>query len=269
MSGQSSDELCVTGLVKRFGGITAVQRVSFSIPTRTIVAIIGPNGAGKTTLFNLISGFHHADEGRIHFDGKEITNLPPEQIAAAGVIRTFQLVRLFSQMTALENVLVGCHLGTQGGVLSAILGSAWFHNQERKIRDDAEELLAMVSLDHVAHTAARNLTYGQQRLLEIARALAARPKFLMLDEPAAGLNTLETRALLALIRKIRERGVTVLLVEHDMSLVMGVADKIHVLDFGELIASGSPEEIQNHPAVIEAYLGASVEARKNGKADHV
>jgi len=269
MSGQLNEGLRVTGLVKRFGGITAVQRVSFSVPARSIAALIGPNGAGKTTLFNLISGFHHADEGQVHFDGKEITNWSPEQIASAGVMRTFQLVRLFNQMTVLENVLVGFHVRTRGGVTSALLGPSWLGDQERKIRDEAEELLAMVSLREASHTPARNLSYGQQRLLEIARALAAQPRFLMLDEPAAGLNAPETQALLALIRKIRERGVTVLLVEHDMSLVMGVADQIYVLDFGELIASGSPEEIQNHPAVIEAYLGASAKTPKKGDIDHV
>lgn len=269
MSSQPVEALRIEGLMKRFGGITAVHAVSFSVPTQAIVAVIGPNGAGKTTLFNLISGFHRPDEGRIYFAGQEITGLAPEKIASAGVIRTFQIVRLFTQMTALENVLVGFHLNTRGSVGSAIFCPGWLREQERRIREEAEELLTMVSLARVSHIPAANLTSGQQRLLEIARALAARPKLLMLDEPAAGLNTVETRELLALIRRIRERGVTVLLVEHDMSLVMGVADQIHVLNFGERIASGPPEKIQAHPAVIEAYLGASAKHLSQGRAANV
>ena len=269
MSSQPSRMLRVEGLVKRFGGITAVQGVSFSISPEAIVAVIGPNGAGKTTLFNLISGFHRADEGHVYFGRNEITKLNPEQIAAAGVVRTFQIVRLFNQMTTLENVLVGFHLNTRGGVLSSIVGPTWLRDQERRIRQEAEDLLSIVSLASLANTRAGNLTCGQQRLLEIARALAARPKLLMLDEPAAGLSALETRELLTLIRRIRERGVTVLLVEHDMSLVMNVADEIQVLNFGERIASGSPAEIRAHPAVIEAYLGGASTSLKRGTAKHV
>ena len=256
MNSQPNDVLRVERLTKRFGGITAVQEASFSVPAESIVAVIGPNGAGKTTLFNLISGFQRPDDGHVYFGGKEITNLKAEQIASAGVIRTFQIVRLFSQMTALENVLAGFHLNTRGSVASAILGPGWVRDQERRIREEAEDLLAMVSLAQVSGTPAGNLTCGQQKLLEVARALAARPKLLMLDEPAAGLNTIETRELLTLIRRIREKSVTVLLVEHDMSLVMSVADRIHVLNFGALIASGRPNEIQAHPAVIDAYLGS-------------
>jgi len=261
--------LRVEGLSKRFGGITAVRDVSFSVPEKAIVAVIGPNGAGKTTLFNLISGFHHPDEGRIYFGGHDITKLEAEQIASAGVIRTFQIVRLFNQMTALENVLVGCHLNTRGSVISSILTPGWLRDQEKRIRREAEELLSMVSLARVADTPAGNLTCGQQRLVEIARALAAHPKLLMIDEPAAGLNSLETRELLALIQRIRDGGITVLLVEHDMSLVMNVADEIQVLNFGERIASGSPQEIQAHPAVIEAYLGRTGKALPRGTAHHV
>ena len=267
MSRYAGVSLRVEGLSKRFGGVTAVQGVSFSIPTGAIVAIIGPNGAGKTTLFNLISGFHRPDQGHVYFDGKEITAMAPEQIASTGIIRTFQIARLFNQITVLENVLVGFHLHTRGGVVSAIVGGKSLQQQEHGIREEARELLSMVALDGVSESLAGNLTGGQQRLLEIARALAARPKLLMLDEPAAGLNAPETRQLLALIRCIRERGVTVLLVEHDMTLVMSVANQIHVLNFGERIASGSPEEIQTNPAVIEAYLGSG--GSKRGSAGDV
>ena len=266
MSRYAGVSLRVEGLSKRFGGVTAVQGVSFSIPTGAIVAIIGPNGAGKTTLFNLISGFHRPDQGHVYFDGKEITALAPEKIASAGIVRTFQIARLFNQITVLENVLVGFHLRTWGGVVSALVGGKSLQQQEHGIREEARELLSMVALDGVSESLAGNLTGGQQRLLEIARALAARPKLLMLDEPAAGLNAPETRQLFALIRCIRERGVTVLLVEHDMTLVMSVANQIHVLNFGERIASGSPEEIQTNPAVIEAYLGSG---SKRGSAGHV
>ena len=267
MMAKAPEALRLEGVVKRFGGLTAVRQVSFAVPANSIVAVIGPNGAGKTTLFHLISGFHRLDAGRIYFRDAEITNLPPEQIASAGAIRTFQIVRLFGQMTALENVLVGFHLNTHGSVLSAIIRFRWFRDQEKRIHKQAHDLLDLVGLTQLGQMPARNLTYGQQRLLEIARALAGRPKLLMLDEPAAGLNTAETRDLMALIRRIREDGVTVLLVEHDMSLVMSLADEIHVINFGERIASGRPEDIQVNPAVIEAYLGSS--AAKVGSIAHV
>src|SRR5262249_42484814 len=187
----------------------------------------------------------------------------------AGVIRTFQIVRLFNQLTAIDNVLVGFHLNTRGSVVSAVVGPGWFRHQEQRIRQEAHDLLSTVGLSGLASVAAGNLTGGQQKLLEIARALAAKPSLLLLDEPAAGLNTIESRELMSLIRQVRERGTTILLVEHDMSLVMNVADVIHVLDFGELIARGRPEEIQAHPAVIEAYLGGIGNVLKGGSAAHV
>lgn len=251
--------LQVDGLTKRYGGLAAVQDVSFSIPPGVIAAVIGPNGAGKTTLFNLISGFTPPNQGRVILDGHDLTGLRSDQRAARGLVRTFQLVRLFPQMTALGNVLVGFHMHIHGGSIAAIVRPRWLREQEARIRAEAWELLGLVGLQHQADTLASNLTYGQQRLLEVARGLAARPKLLMLDEPAAGLNTGETVELSNLIKKIRGRGITVLFIEHDMGLVMGIAEQVHVLNFGRRIASGTPQEVQNEPAVVEAYLGSAVE----------
>jgi branched-chain amino acid transport system ATP-binding protein len=253
--------LRIEALGMRFGGLAALQDVSFSVPDGAIVAVIGPNGAGKTTMFNIVTGFRRPTAGRVRFGDRDITHLRPHQVAACGLVRTFQLVRLFHRMTTLENVLVGFHMKTRGGIASAILGPAWLRAQEAGIRERALELLDLVGLSHQGGALAANLTYGQQRLLEVARALAAAPTLLMLDEPAAGLNAGETRELSRLIARIRERGATVLFIEHDMNLVMDVADEIHVLDFGRLIASGAPNEIQRHPAVIEAYLGSGAAAK--------
>jgi branched-chain amino acid transport system ATP-binding protein len=247
--------LVIEGLVKRFGGLAALDGVSFAVPRGAIGAVIGPNGAGKTTLFNLIAGFLAPDSGRVTFAGRDITGDRPHRIAAAGLVRTFQLVRLFNRMSALENVLVGFHLHTRGELGAALLRPGWLRRQEARILAEGRELLSLVGLGEQAGSPAATLTYGQQRLLEIARALAARPSLLLLDEPAAGLGPTESQALSALIATLRGRGITVLFVEHDMSLVMGIADEVHVLDFGRLIASGPPASVRRDPAVLAAYLG--------------
>jgi branched-chain amino acid transport system ATP-binding protein len=218
--------------------------------------VIGPNGAGKTTLFNLVSGFQKPNAGRIVFAGEDITMRLPEQIAASGLVRTFQLVQLFQNLSVLENIQVGCHLHTRGGIFSALMRSRATRETEREVDARARELLDFVGLEGAADSEARALAYGQQRLLEIARALAAKPKLLLLDEPAAGLSADESKRLSAAIRDIARRGTTVLLIEHDMKLVMNTADTIAVMDFGRKIAEGTPAAIRENPAVITAYLGA-------------
>jgi branched-chain amino acid transport system ATP-binding protein len=242
-------------LTRRFGGLTAVDNVSLTVEPGGVTAIIGPNGAGKTTLFNLISGAIAPTEGRVFLDDREITGKPPEQIAALGLVRTFQLVQLFRDLTVLENVKVGTHLHTRGGLISALFRTAGARREEQKVEERALELLEFVGLASHAETRAAVLPYGQQRLLEIARALAARPRLLALDEPAAGLNTEESRGLSAMIRRVADQGIKVLLIEHDMNLVMNTADQIAVLDFGRHIATGTPDEIRKDPAVLRAYLG--------------
>ncbi|NWG23691.1 MAG: ABC transporter ATP-binding protein [Pseudorhodoplanes sp.] len=242
-------------VTQRFGGLVAVDDVSATIAQGGVTAVIGPNGAGKTTLFNAISGFRTPSAGRVVFGGVDITGMAPERIAAIGLVRTFQLVQLFGELTAMENVKVGCHLHTRGDLLAAILRSPATRRSERQVEDDARKLLDFVGLTDVADVAASSLPYGQQRLLEIARALAAQPKLLLLDEPAAGLNSGETARLSATIREIAARGTTVLLIEHDMKLVMSTADRVIVLDFGRKIAEGTPDEVRDNPAVIAAYLG--------------
>jgi branched-chain amino acid transport system ATP-binding protein len=238
-----------------FGGLRAVKQVSFQIQPGQIKALIGPNGAGKTTLFNLITGMLRPDQGVISFLDQPIQGLPPFQIAARGISRTFQIVQLFGHMTVLENVMVGRHLRSRAGLLAAALRLPWTRREEAEIRARSLEWLQFVGLADRAADYAANLPLGHQRLLEIARALATEPKLLLLDEPAAGLDIAETERLKDFIFAIRERGITVLLVEHDMSLTMEVADEIVVLDHGELLAEGTPREIQRHPAVIAAYLG--------------
>jgi branched-chain amino acid transport system ATP-binding protein len=247
--------LSVENVTKRFGGLAANEAISFAVPEQTVFAVIGPNGAGKTTLFNAISGFFPPTEGRIAFDGADITGLPQRKIAARGLVRTYQLVQLFKDLTVAENVQVGFHLVTKGAIGAALIRPRWVREQEERIRAETHELLAFVGLAAQADMRADTLPYGRQRLLEVARALAARPRLLLLDEPAAGLNPDETQALADTILRIRDRGITVLLIEHDMSLVMRIAQRIVVLDFGRKIAEGTPDEIKQHPDVVAAYLG--------------
>jgi branched-chain amino acid transport system ATP-binding protein len=247
--------LKVSNLTKRFDGLLANDSIDFEVPEGGLYAVIGPNGAGKTTFFNMISGFLPPTSGRIEFAGHDITRERQDRIAAMGLIRTFQLVQLFKGMTVAENVEVGCHLATRGGVAAALMRPSWYRKQESSVRDTARELLAFVGLTEQADLDAELLPYGQQRLLEVARALAAKPRMLLLDEPAAGLNTHETDALAEIIRKVNARGITVLLIEHDVGLVTRIAHRIAVLDFGRKLTEGTPDEIKRHPEVIAAYLG--------------
>ncbi|QXE91959.1 ABC transporter ATP-binding protein [Geomonas subterranea] len=247
--------LSLNGIGKRFGGLTALEQISFNVGKGSITGIIGPNGAGKTTLFNVATGIYPPSSGAVLLEGRDISKLPPEGRARLGLVRTFQNIELFGKMTVLENVMVGLHTRSNSGLFACSFRMPWQMSEERRIRERAMELLEFVGIPDLAGVQAGTLSFGKGRLLEIARAMALEPKLLLMDEPAAGLNSSETAELAELIKRIRDLGVTVALVEHDMDLVMDICDQLVVLNLGTMLAEGTPRQIQDNPAVITAYLG--------------
>lgn len=249
----------LSGIGKQFGGLSALADVSLHIQRGEIYGLIGPNGAGKTTLFNVVTGLYQPNSGEFRFDGHSYQKTQPHLLAQAGIARTFQNIRLFSNLTALENVMIGRHVRTNAGVFGALLRNKATRCEERASADRARALLRYVGIQTPAQTLAKNLSYGEQRRLEIARALATEPLLLALDEPAAGMNATETESLKVLLQDIRTNGITVMLIEHDVKLIMGLCDRVAVLDYGKKIAEGAPDEVRKNPAVIAAYLGADDE----------
>lgn len=245
----------IRSITQKFGGITALDDISFQVAKGTITGVIGPNGAGKTTLFNIITGIYTQTSGQIFLHGTDISCIPAENLTKRGLVRTFQNIELFSSMTVLENIMVGLHSKTHSGIFSCMTKLPWLSAEEKDIRSQAQKWLSFCHLEDLQDQLAGNLPFGKGRLLEIARSLAASPEILLMDEPAAGLNNRETRDLANLILQIRDSGVTIVLVEHDMELVMEICDQIVVLNLGKKLAEGTPREIQDNPQVIAAYLG--------------
>lgn len=255
--------LQTTNVVKRFGGLVAVNKMTFSVEEGRIVSIIGPNGAGKTTFFNSLTGIYKPEEGEILFKDKSLIGLRPDQVSVRGISRTFQNIRLFGSMSVIENILVGMHNQLKQNAIDTLFRSKKFHAEEKEAEAKASALMEYVGLKNVGNQLARNLPYGGQRRIEIARALAANPTLLLLDEPTAGMNPNETADAIKLFRRVRdEKGITILLIEHDMRVVMGISEHITVMDYGEKIAEGSPEEIRKNQRVIEAYLGREAASMK-------
>ncbi len=256
--------LQTTNVVKRFGGLTAVNKITFSVDEGRIVSIIGPNGAGKTTFFNSLTGIYKPEEGEILFKGQSLIGLRPDQVSARGMSRTFQNIRLFGSMSVIENILVGMHNQLHQNAFDTLFRSKKFNEEEREAEAKASELMEYVGLKNVGNELAKNLPYGGQRRIEIARALAANPTLLLLDEPTAGMNPNETADAIKLFRRVRdEKGITILLIEHDMRVIMGISEHISVMDYGEKIAEGSPAEIRKNQRVIEAYLGREAASMKD------